>query len=203
MASYVTRKAPEKIDFKVNDAIINGSGVGMPLGILASPGTVEVAAESGQAAATVRFENIVNMWSRLAASAKRRAVWLANDDIEAQLMSMKFPGSDTAVPVYLPPGGLSASPYGTLLGRPVITSEAMPVLGDSGDLILGDLSQYLTVVKAGGIRQDVSIHVFFDYDITAFRFVLRVGGQPYWNSPVARTNNQATKGFFVKLGARD
>ncbi|HEX2826061.1 MAG TPA: phage major capsid protein [Burkholderiales bacterium] len=203
MASYVNRKAPEKIDYKVNAAIIAGTGVGMPMGILNSPGTVTVAAESGQVADSIVYDNIVNMYGRLPAQSKRRAVWLANADIETQLMKMKFPGSDAnPVPVYLPPGGLSASPYGTLLGRPIITSEAMPALGDAGDLVLADLSQYLSVVKAGGIRQDVSIHVFFDYDVTAFRFVLRVGGQPWWNAPIERTNGQASRAFFVKLGAR-
>jgi HK97 family phage major capsid protein len=53
MSSYVNRKAPEKINFKVNDAILNGTGIGMPLGILQSPGTVVVAAEGSQTADTV------------------------------------------------------------------------------------------------------------------------------------------------------
>lgn len=204
MASYVNRKAPQKIDYKVNDAIINGSGVGQPLGILTSSGTITVTAESGQAADTVRFENIVNMWSRMYGPSRRNAVWLANGDIEQQLMQMKFvdQGSGNAVPVYLPPGGLSGAPYGTLLGRPMIVSEAMPALGDAGDLILADMSQYMSVVKAGGVRQDVSIHLWFDYDVTAFRFILRVGGQPWWNSAISRTGSQQSRGFFIALGAR-
>jgi HK97 family phage major capsid protein len=64
-----------------------------------------------------------------------------------------------------------------------------------------DLSQYMSVVKAGGIRQDVSIHLFFDYDITAFRFVLRVGGQPWWNAPITRQNG-LSRSPFVTLAAR-
>lgn len=204
MASYVNRKAPEKINFKVNDAIINGTGVGMPLGILNSPGTITVAAESGQAADSVLFQNIINMWGRLTPTARRNARWLANPDIETQLMSMSFPGTGTAVPVYLPPGGLSGAPYATLLGKPIISTEAAPALGDAGDLILGDMSSYLSVVKSGGIRQDVSIHVWFDYDITAFRFVLRVGGQPWWNTAIEPFHaGGQSRGFFVALGARD
>lgn len=201
MASYVNRKAPEKITFMVNDAIINGSGVGKPLGILNSPGTITVAAESGQAADTVLFDNVINMWGRMTPSARRNARWIANPDIETQLMKLKFADGS---PAWMPPGGLSASPYGALLGKPILTTEAAPALGDAGDLILGDMSSYLSVVKSGGIRQDVSIHVWFDYDITAFRFVLRVGGQPWWNSPIepAKVGGQS-RGFFVALGARD
>ena len=205
MSSYVNRKAPEKIVFKVNDAIINGTGVGMPLGILKSPGTVIVAKESGQTADTVVYENIAKMWTSLTPSARRNARWLMNADVEQQLMRMKFPdqGSGNAVPVYLPPGGMSVAPYGMLLGRPIFYSEAMPALGDEGDIVFGDLTNYLSGVKAGGVKSDVSIHVWFDYDITAFRFVLRVGGQPWWNAPVAAFQAGATaRGFFAALGAR-
>lgn len=204
MASYVNSKAPVKMDFALNNAIINGSGVGQPLGILPSAGTISVTAESGQTADTVRFENINNMWYRLYAPSRRNSVWLMNADAEAQLPYMKFvdQGSGNAVPVYMPPGGVSGSPYATLYGRPIIVSEAMPALGDAGDVILADMSQYLSVMKAGGVRSDVSIHLFFDYDITAFRFVMRVGGQPWWNAPIARTGSQSSRGFFVALGAR-
>jgi HK97 family phage major capsid protein len=126
-----------------------------------------------------------------------------NPDVEQQLMTMQFPGTGTAVPAYLPPGGLSASPYGTLLGRPVIPTEACPALGDKGDIIFGDLGNYQTVIKAGGIRSDVSIHIWFDYDITAFRFVLRVGGQPLWNSSItAFQSGSSARGFFATLEAR-
>jgi HK97 family phage major capsid protein len=203
MASYVNRKAPEKIGFRVNDGIINGTGAGMPLGILQSPGTLEVAKESGQTADTVVFNNIIKMYSSLTPAARSKARWIMNPDVEQQLMTMSFPGTGTAVPAYLPPGGLSASPYGTLLGRPIITSEACAALGDRGDIIFGDMSSYLTVVKSGGVRSDVSIHIWFDYDITAFRFILRVGGQPWWNSAItAFKAGSSARGFFATLAAR-
>jgi len=203
MAAYVNRKAPEKIDFKINEAIIKGTGVGQPLGILNSAGTITVAAESGQVADTVVFDNVNNMWNRLPAASRATACWLANADIESQLMKMTFPGATGfPVPAYLPPFGLSATPFGTLLGRPVMTSEAMPALGDAGDLVLCDMKQYLSVVKTGGMRQDVSIHLWFDYDVIAFRFILRIGGQPYWNSEIARSGAQSSRAFFIRLGAR-
>lgn len=203
MSGYVNRKAPEKINFKVNDAILNGTGVGMPLGILKSPGTVVIAKESAQTADTLVFANIQKLWSAVTPAARRNARWIMNPDVESQLNGMSFPGTGTAVPVYLPPGGLSAAPYGTLMGRPIVYSEAAPALGDEGDITLGDLSNYLSVVKAGGIKNDVSIHLWFDYDITAFRFVMRVGGQPWWNSVIAPFQaGAASRGFFATLGAR-
>lgn len=204
MASYVNQKAPEKINFKVNQALISGTGVGQPLGVLNSAGTLIVDPVSGQAADTINFQNIMAMYYAVPRANRARAVWLMNEDVESQLPFMKFidQGSGNAVPVYLPPGGLSTAPYGTLLGRPIVPSEAIPGLGDAGDVIFGDWSQYHTLVKGGGVRQDVSIHLFFDYDITAFRFVLRVGGQPKWNSPITRPNNGSPRAFFAALGAR-
>lgn len=203
MAAYVNRKAPEKIDYKVSEAILKGTGVGQPLGILSSPGTIIVPGEGSQTADTLNFDNVTKMYYRMNAASRRRGVWLINGDAEEQLARMVFPGqgAGAAQPVFMPAGGLSAQPYATLFGRPIIPMEIMPALGDAGDIVFADLSQYMTLVKGGGVKQDVSIHLFFDYDITAFRFVLRIGGQPWWNAPITSLNG-ATKGFFVKLGAR-
>lgn len=203
MASYINTKAPQKIDFKINDALINGNGVGKPVGILTSPGTIVVAEESAQTAGTVVFANIQKLRSALTPVARKNAVWVMNPDAEDALMGLQFPGTGTAVPVFLPPGGLRDSPNSTLFGRPIVTSEACPPLGTSGDIIFGDWTSYLSVVKAAGIRQDVSIHIFFDYDITAFRFVLRVGGMPWWNQTIQPFQaGSSVRGFFAVLATR-
>jgi HK97 family phage major capsid protein len=208
LTTYIQRKAPDKIQFKVNLAIVQGSGVGQPLGILNSPGLIVVAKETGQPPDTLVAANVLKMYSRMYAPSRANAVWLINQSIEPQLFQMFFAiknvgGTDNVggVPVYLPANGLAGAPYGTLFGRPVIPTESCETLGDQGDIIFCDLSQYLTVVK-GGIRQDVSIHVWFDYDITAFRFVLRVGGQPWWASPVAQRDGSNTLSPFVTLAER-
>lgn len=200
MTSWLTNKVPDHIDYAVNQVILRGTGVGQPLGILAHGGLITVPAESGQAADTVVYNNIVNMYTRMVDASKRNAVWLLNGDIEAQLMKMSFPGSGTAVPAYLPPGGLSAAPYGQLMGRPALPMEACSAIGDVGDIIFADMAKYMSLVK-GGLKTDVSIHLWFDYDLTAFRFVLRFGGRPWFNAPITRANG-STRGFFVTLAAR-
>lgn len=204
LSTYINRKTPEKFDFKINDAIINGTGAGQPKGILASDCLVTVAKESGQAADTIVYENIVNMWSRIYGPSRSKGVFLYNQDIEPQLMKLAFPngGSGTVVPVYMPPGGLSQSPYATLMGRPMIPTQACPSLGDAGDLIFADLSQYMTAMKTGGVRQDVSMHLWFDYDTTAFRFIMRVAGLPWWGSAITPKNGSNTLSCFVNLEAR-
>lgn len=202
MAGYINSKAPEKIFYKVNDAIYRGTGAGMPLGILAAPSLVTQDKESGQAADTIVAANIVNMFARVYAPWRRNAVWLINQDLEPQLQLMAFPGTGTAVPLYMPPGGLSAAPYGTLMGRPVLPTEVCSALGDLGDIALVDFKQYLAAQRVGGIRQQTSIHLWFDYDIMAFKFTLRVAGQPWWASSIARANGTNTLSWAVTLQAR-
>jgi HK97 family phage major capsid protein len=204
LASYVNRKAPEKIEFKINLAIIQGTGVGQPLGIVNSPALVSVSEEASQAAATVNHQNIVKMWARLYGPARQNAVWLINQDVEPQLNSLGFPAGATTVqfPVYIPPGGLSVAPYATLMGRPVIPTQACSTLGTEGDIILCDLKAYLAAQKVGGMRAETSIHLWFDYDITAFRFILRVAGQPWWSQPITPLNGSNTLSHFVALNTR-
>jgi len=80
------------------------------------------------------------------------------------------------VATYLPPGGLSQAPYGTLFGRPVIPIEQCQTMGTVGDIILADMSEYILIDK-GGIQNASSIHVRFVNDETCFRFVYRVDGR--------------------------
>lgn len=206
MGSYVQRKAGEKIAFKINDAIINGDGAGMPLGITNAGCKVSVARTT---ASKVQASDIANMWARLYGPSRRNAVWLINQDIEPQLYQMVITGKNVAgtenvgvtTPVFVPQGGFSASPFATMFGRPVITTEAAQTLGTEGDVILADLSNYLTVVKASGLRSDVSIHLWFDQATTAFRFIFRLAGQPWLSNPIQRKNGTNTLSHFVTLAA--
>ncbi len=202
LATYIQRKAPMKFDYKITDAIINGTGAGMPMGLLNAAAKVRVAKEASQGAGTIVFNNIANMYARIYSRCRANLVWLINQDIEPQLFGMQFPGTGTAVPVYLPPGGLSASPYGLLMGKPVIATEACQALGTEGDIIAVDLSMYMTAMKVAGIRQDVSIHLYFDYDVMSFRFVLRMAGQPWWTSAITPANGSNTRTCIATLANR-
>lgn len=204
---YLRRKVPEKFDFKIQNAIVRGSGSGQPVGILNSACLISVAKDTStspiQAADTIRYKNIVAMWARMYAPCRSRAVWLINQDIEPQLYNMQFrEGVTGPVPIYMPANNASGSPFGTLFGRPVLPIEAASTLGDQGDIILADLSQYLSVTKTGGIRADVSIHLYFDYDTAAYRFIIRIAGMPWWGSAITPANGSATRSCFVTLDER-
>jgi HK97 family phage major capsid protein len=204
LESWLRAKAPAKMRAKVNTAIVRGTGVGQPLGILNSGSLITVTQETSQAAASVLFANVNKMWNRLYGPCRRNAVWLINQDIEPQLDVMEFsPGSTVPIPVYLPPGGVSERPYATLKGRPVLPVEACSTLGTVGDIILVDLMQYAALTKAGqDIRTDVSMHLYFDQALEAFRFIFRVTGQPWWGSTIAPENGSVTRSWAVALETR-
>lgn len=216
LESWLRAKAPGKMAAKINTAIVAGTGVGQPLGII--PGyaavgasVVQVSKETSQPADTVWMTNIEKMYARMYAPWRRNAVWLINQDLEPSLAGMAFqatgassalPGT-SAVPAYLPPGGLSNAPYGTLKGRPVVPVEACAAIGDLGDIIFTDLMQYWALTKAGGVQTDTSIHLYFDQALTAFRFIFRVNGQPAWSSTITRQNGSSNElSWAVALQAR-
>lgn len=206
---YLNRKVPENMDFAINLALVQGNGAGRPQGVLNSPALVTVAKETSQVADTVVAENILKMWGRRYAPHTSRYIWLINQDVETQLQQMSVKVQNVAGtenvggwPVYLQPGGLSALPYATLMGRPVISTDACNTVGDLGDILLVDMSQYLTVTKVGGARQDVSIHLWFDYDTAAFRFIFRIAGQGWWGSAISPRSGSNTRSCFVALAER-
>ena len=199
--SIITQAFTEEFGFVLDDAIFRGNGAGQPLGILNSPATVTADAEPGQAADTILYENIVNMWARAWGRGRANSVWLINQDVEPQLHTMSLAVGVGGVPVYMPAGGASAAPYATLYGRPVIPIEQASTLGTEGDISLVDLSQYLMIDK-GGVQQASSIHVAFLTDETAFRFVYRCDGQPVWNAPLTPAQGTNTLSPFVTLEDR-
>jgi HK97 family phage major capsid protein len=190
--------------YQIDDSVINGNGVGKPLGVIPAAATVIVAKEVGQPAATLVTANVVNMWSRMWGRSRQNAAWFINQDIEPQLLTMTLAVGTGGLPVYMPANGLSGSPYGTLFGRPVIPIEQCQTLGTVGDIILADMSQYILAPHSSGIQAATSIHVKFVYDETAFRFVVRLDGQPWWNSPLTPAHGGATKTVspFVVLATR-
>jgi len=201
--AYLRKVGPEEIGFKVQDAVINGTGAGMPLGILNSACLVTVSKETGQDPDTLLWENIVSMWKRMLARSRKNAIWLINQNVEDQLYSMSLSIGTAGIPVFMPSGGASNAPYSSLFGRPIIPIEQCSTLGDKGDIMLVDPQSYILADKKDGVQTDVSIHVRFVYDESVFRFVYRVDGQPALESAITPFKGTDTLSPFVTLEARE
>lgn len=198
MSSFFGRSFTIAAKRLLEEAIIAGDGVGKPQGILTSPALVTVAKETSQTAQTITTENILKMWQRSLYTARRKTVWLAHPDCEEQLQKLAFTDGR---PLWLPEGGLADSPNQRILGRPVIYTDTLSPLGQEGDIILTDLSEY-TVVRKGNAKQAWSMHVEFLTDQMCFRMILRVNGAPMVNKPIKLRNSTITRSPFVALAKR-
>lgn len=201
LEAVVSQAFTEEMNYILDDQIINGEGSAKPLGILKANCLVTVAKESNQAAKTIVYENIVKMWAQMWGRSWANAIWIINQDIIPQLSTMTLVVGTGGVPVYLPPGGLSASPYASLMGRPVIPIEQCATLGTLGDIMLVDMSRYLLIEK-GGLQADQSMHVRFIQGEQTFRWIKRVNGQPTWASALTPAKGSNDQSPFVALAAR-
>lgn len=211
LGSYVERVAPDRINWEVDEAIVRGTGAGQPLGFLNSDALVTVAKETSQTADTISGQNIVKMYSRLYSRYRADAVWLVSHDAERELLKLSHTGTDAAgdeasgfgFRLYASPGmNINGSPYGQLMGRPVLVTEHSAALGDVGDIMLVSLSQYRCVMRAGGIQAAQSMHLWFDQDAVAFKFRMRVDGAPKLSTTISPRSGSNTLSAFVTLAAR-
>lgn len=186
----------------LDNAVINGSGAGQGLGILASSCLYTQAKEAGQAASTIVFRNVTKMMERMYPDGKDNCVWLIGDDCLDQIWNLNIPVGTGGSSVMVASGaGQDIKPRPqTLLSRPIIWHSHGSALGSKGDILLCDLKQMLIGIRKQ-LRIDVSIHVYFTTNQTLFRIESRLDFQPIWPSTM-RTRTNFETAPFVTLAAR-
>lgn len=192
LASWLERVFVADAQFMIESAIVSGDGAGKPLGILNSGALIQVAAESGQSAATVLPANLVAMAARLWGPSHRSGVWLLGNDTFSQLADASFSNGS---PVFTYEGGRRF-----ILGIEVALSEYSAAVGSLGDILLADFGQYLLGERDREFAS--SIHVRFIYDEGLFRLRYRVDGQSAWRTPVTPSNGGASVSPYIALQAR-
>jgi HK97 family phage major capsid protein len=183
-----------ELQFKIEDAIISGSGLGQPLGVLKAPALITCSKETGQGADTFTIGNSATMYSRMWVGSRRRAVWLVAGSLDNELAQMAHGvGASSAL--------TSEGGQRYLHARPVIPIEYAATLGDAGDILFCDLGEY-QLADRGGPNMARSIHLKFLEGESAFRFSVRVAGQPSWKSAVTPYKETDTQSPFITLEAR-
>lgn len=187
----------EAFAFELVKERLRGTGAGQYLGILNSPALVTVAKESGQAADTIVYDNIIKMRAR--AYRYGNAIWMANQDVFPQLAKLSQVIGTGGSNVWMP--SINSDMPDMLLGRPIVFHEQMSTLGDVGDIVLVNWAEYLEGQRVG-ITSEESIHVrFLNYE-RAFRFTVENSGQPWWRSALTPNKSASTLSPFVTLAAR-
>lgn len=204
LGSLIEENAIGAIEDKITEAVWQGNGVSGPLGVFTPalhPSVISIAKENAQAADTVVTQNIVKMFHQMHKRGKATATWHAHTTVFPQLDVMTLGAAGSNLAVYMPPGGMSAAPYGTLRGRPVIEEEFSEVVGDQNDLTFCDWSYYQFVFK-GQTKRDLSTHVRFVTDENVLKFTFRCDGQPLVDKPMTLRKGGTKVSPFVTLDAR-
>ena len=199
--AFINQVFPEALAWWEDKAFFDGSGAGEPEGFQNAGAVVNVAKESGQAAATVVYENLVKMYARMLPASLNRAVWVANHEVFPQLATMALSVGTGGSAIWIGNGGAANTPPVTIFGRPVIFTEKAEALGTAGDIVFADFSYYLI-----GDRQSMSArsseHRNFEKDETVFRVVQRLDGRSWLNSAITPHKGSSTLSPFVRLATR-
>jgi HK97 family phage major capsid protein len=128
-------------------------------------------------------------------------VWVASQSTIPQLLTLSQ-AIGTGGTHYWPALREAKTGGMTLLTRPIIWTEKLPLLGQLGDFLLCDFSQYVI-----GMRQQVRVESsnapHFSTDIKDWRAVLRADGQASWDQALTLKDGTTQVSPFVALEARE
>jgi len=167
----------------ITRACIRGTGASMPEGVLNANAKVEVAKETGQAADTITYRNLLDMLARLYSpdGGMGDGTWYASKTCMPTLGEITI-GVGTGGSALFPMNDqVQAAPVWKLLGMDIEFNPLMSIAGDAGDIAVIDWGQYIIgQFGNGGVDSEQSIHLYFDTNKTAFRFVTEMDGKLWW-----------------------
>ena len=137
LENYILTQFGKALSNAEEDAFINGTGIGQPLGILAETGGAQVGVTSASST-KVTADEIINLVYSLKRPYRKNAVFLANDVCIAELRKLKDNNGQ-----YLWQPSLQAGEPDRVLGYKVYTSPYFPVPTAGGTAVaFGDFSYY-------------------------------------------------------------
>jgi len=171
-----------------DQAFLNGTGIGQPLGVIGHPAAIAVARAG---AGAIAYADLVNMFA--ASKLGGRNVWVGSQTVLPELMQMATPLGQ----LVWQQSAREGTPQ-TLLGFPLVLNERSPVLGAQGDLMLVDLSYYL--IKDGSpLTIAMSEHPRFTRNQTIIKAWWNVDGQPWLTTPLLLEDGVTQVSPFVVL----
>lgn len=197
--NIATRAFADELQFRVEDAIFEGTGTDMPAGFTKSNSLVVVAKDNLQVAATVTMSNLTNMMARTFPNAKNY-VWICNQDVLPQIYQLSLTQGG-AFPMFYPMGGATESPSAQLFGLPLLPVEYCSTLGTQNDIMLVNLDEYVLVDK-GGPDSSWNPYIYWDHNQQGFKMTWRVDGNPLWNAPLTPFKGANSKSAFITLATR-
>ncbi len=137
LEDYFRREFARRIANAEEQAFVTGNGNGKPTGLFADTDGADVGITAASTTA-ITADEVINLYYSLRAPYRKNAVWLLNDATINAIRLLKDKNGQ-----YLWQASLKEGTPDTLLGRPVYTSTAVPII-DAGAKVMafGDLSYY-------------------------------------------------------------
>ncbi len=193
MDALIRQTWAQAIAWNEDNAFINGTGIGQPLGILNSSALKSV---SRSGASAVALSDVADMLGFLYPHSLGRAYWLINQRVYAELLQMTASNA-----IFISPDqGATKAPPTSIFGIPLKVTEHCPYLNTAGDIMLIDPSYYIIVEKSGMVIS-TSEHYRFGNDQTCFKVTHRVDGQGLVDSGTTLKDGTHTIHPFVALTA--
>ena len=190
LEDFLMRILPRALAHQGDYDMLQGDGVGKPTGVVNSGATITVNREG---TLNVTYVDITNMIAKALPS--MNSIWVASQSILPKLLTMSGPSGN---PAYLW-GSAERGVPNNLLGRPIVFTDKLPVLGTAGDLMLCDFGYYL-VGDRQAVTIDMSTHERFANDQSSWRAKMRFDGQPWLSAPITYRDGSTTVSPFVRLG---
>lgn len=167
LMDYLARNFGKAFGIAEEAAIVAGDNSGKPNGFNTAASTGKTAA----GAATVTGDEIIDLYHSLSRPYRRNARFVMADASLAIIRKLKDGDSQ-----YLWQPGLQAGQPDMLLGKPVITSTAMPAMTTGLDSIsFGDLSYYY-IVERGARQAQVLMELYAGTGQIGYRMFERIDG---------------------------
>ena len=180
----------EDVANKEEWAILRGSGVDQPLGVLNWAGTIGVAEDTDD---TFDIADSDEMVSRLLQRAGARIAWAHHPGVYTDVAGFERGTGAVAYQQNIS-GALSTA----LHGYPRFASQHLPAQGTSGYVVLGDWASYI-LFDYKGLYIEYSEHADFLNGNNVWRFGKRQDGMPAMTGPVTLADGSFTLSPFVKL----
>ncbi len=154
---------------------LNGLGGTRPLGLMNDPGVTVIPRVTAN---KVQYEDLLNMSGELPPMFDANAVWFMSKQCFNSLRKQKDDNNQPVIQLGQGYNDFGEGVAGYACGYPIVMSDyKTAALGSQGDVVLGDWKHYF-IGERSAMKLEMSKHVAFQENRTAFRATGRLGGIP-------------------------
>lgn len=199
--SVARRLVDKAIAYELDKKVLYGPGLNSPMGMCHVNNKARILIAKETQTAKLVTENVDKMLAAFPDDAD--GVWVMQPKFKEVLPTLNNAGGTLQVYYQGPMADYAGKRLrATLGGFPIIFHNSAKALGSEGDIALLDPTQY-TMIRKGGLKVDISIHVEFKNGKTIIRFRMRINGKPSWSSKLKLENGgHEISPYVVLAGGR-